>query len=40
MAMTDKPDDDNSAKNRRLAIVLGLIAVVLYLGYILAYYFD
>lgn len=37
--MVNHPDEKMAARNKRLAILLGLMALFIYIGYILAFYF-
>jgi len=38
--MNDEQQHPGASKNRRLAIVLGFVAISIYVGYILVFYFD
>jgi len=39
MPINNKDNNEVATKNKRLAVVLGLISLTIYVGYILAYYF-
>jgi uncharacterized membrane protein (DUF485 family) len=35
-----RDENKQTRKNRRLAILLGLVVISIYVGYVLVYYFD